>query len=499
MSRFALGEGLVLAIGLVLAVFAATGCSQEAGDLAEDNRGAALITLVAPPEANDLDPLASGVSLRLRRGVPGGGLEDLDVVLRGAALRAEPYEGEQPTRFVVELRQGDVMLARAETAVAVLREDEPDREMVALLVPPKTLVTPVSADGAALLPRVGPGASVTALGDGRIVVAGGALDDAGSPCAPSKPKAIAASAKVVDLLALTTEAEVTLVDARADHAAVPLLGGRVALLGGYVAKAGTIGLGRGVEIVAANQGRSEGASFELARGRARAGVVADGAQIVLVGGDEEAVGAPVASIERFDLGLGTVGTGSLALPRRDPDVALVREPGSERRLLFVLGGVDASGNSIGQGEVFELQGDAFWPVATIVGPTPAAASAAWLGSEQPFTALRIGGLVGGAASDAVLQWSPQSGSWSPTTALAVARSCIGVGAFDGELWLVGGLAADGTASSAVERRGGELSTWDLGAGRVRPAVLPGPGPHLLLAGGRDAQGAAAGVQLYWPY
>lgn len=473
-------------------------CGSEEASTPEPTQGAALITLVAPTEAAGLDPFAAEHTLRLRRGVPGGGLEDIDVVLRDGALRAEPYAGDQPTRFVVEVQKAGAIVARAETAVAVIREDEPDRAMPALLVPPRTLVAPVDADGDALLAQVRPGASVTPLGDGRLWVAGGDVGSGGQPCAPATPEAVVASGRAIDLLGLRAEPEVTLLAGRAYHAAVPLIGGRVALLGGYGGTAGGVGLLRGVEVVTPHEGKTEGASFELARGRARAGVLQDGNVVVLVGGDEEAVGGPTATIERFDLGFGTLATASLATPRRDPAVALVNEPGSERRLLFVLGGRDAAGNAVQQGEVLELKGETYWPLATVLAPTPSATDAAWLASETPFAAARFGGTQGQTPLATALQWSPLTGQWGPANALASARSCMGLGAFDGEVWLVGGLGAGGAADATVERYSPIPAAFSMASGRVGPKVLPGPGPHLLIAGGRDAAGQPAGLGLYWP-
>lgn len=490
-------RALAPALGCLALAWVGVGCGAEADEPGPAVQGAALIELRLPVEAGGLQPFAAGKALRVRRGVPGGGLEDADFELRDDQVRVAPYEGDQPTRFVVEVLEGAQTLARAETAAAVIRASEADRALPALAVPPRTLVVPVDADGAPLLGAVAPGASVTDLGQGRLLVAGGDVAAAGSPCAPALPSGVRAEAQLVDLLALS-RADIALVDGRAWHAAAPIAGGRVVLLGGYVGKGGVVGLSAGVEVVVPHAGKSEGASFDLARGRARAAVVSDGAQLLLVGGDEDGSAGGPATIERFDLAIGTLGLRALAVRRLDPAAVIVREPGTERRLLFVLGGRDGAGNSLSGGEVFELKGEEIWPLGSVVGPSPALTDAGWLATETPFAVLRVGGAGSGGASADVQSWSPQLGSWSPATPLAQPRACFAMASFDQELWIAGGVGADGAASGALERRGAEPASFELGAGRVGGVVQPGPGPLLLLAGGRDAAGAAAGLGLYWP-
>lgn len=506
---------LRLASALALAVLSATvlvciGCSgggvdsdADAGDTqaaVPSQGGLRLRLVVASADLPTWDGEAAKAPT-LFRSAPGKPLiplaNDEWSLLPDGRLRIEALPDATPTRVVAELRGDDgALLARAESGAAVVAEGEADREVSALWLRVGALTTAQDVDGVPLLADVAAGASVTPLGNGRWAVVGGAPGLA--PCAGGVPTTVRGEAAIVDVSGLAVEAKVPLVDSRSHHGAALVPGGKVALLGGYVAKGGAVGPSAGVELLVPYAGTSAGATVELGRARARFGLAGDGERWLLAGGDE--AGAP--SVELWSLATGTVTTASLSVRRLDPAVALAQEARSGKLLLVVAGGVDASGAPHANGELFEVLGDALVPFGAFPTLNPALLDGSWVATNPPLAVWRFGGQeVGGASSAAVarLGLTESLASWKPQADLSAARGCAAAGLVDGEVWLIGG--RDGTTPSAAWDRvvvGAEASAGTLSAARVGGVVLAGPGPTLLLAGGRDAAGQALGLQLLLP-
>lgn len=492
---------LVGLVGLV-------GCSDddapvEQADVAVavPSAGGLRLRLIVPAAAQASWDAEAAKTPLLFRSAPGKPLipvaDDEWMVTDDGRIRIEALPESTPTRLVAELRDNTgALLARAESGAAVVAETEPDRAVAALWLRVGVLTTVQDVDGAPLLADVAAGTSVTALGGGRWVIAGGAPGLA--PCTDDLPGSVRSDAVVVDVSGMGIESTVKLLDARSHHGAALVSGGKVALLGGYVAKGGAVGPSAGVELIVPYAGTSAGATVELGRARARFGLVGDAERWLLAGGDE--AGAP--SVELWSLATGTVTTASLSGRRLDPAAALAQEARSGKLLLVVAGGVDATGNPHGNGELFEVLGDALVPFGAFPTLSPALRDGFWVATNPPLAAWRFGGAsIAGlpAATVARLGLTESLASWKPQPELSAARSCSAAGLIDGEVWLIGG--RDGATPSAAWDRiviGAEASAGTLSQARVGGRVGPGPGPTLLLAGGRDAKGATLGLQLLLP-
>jgi hypothetical protein len=506
-----------LACLVMLAFFIASGCGEDAAKNAEADGaasdvavaavGGVRVRLVVPLEAPEIGVAAAAAlagdagEVMIRRGVPSGGLDSVGFALVGdGLLRVLPYEGEQATRFVIELRVAGNVLARAETAVVIVRDLEPDRVVDALWVPRDRAVALVDGQGAALMVAVASGATSTPLDGARLLIAGGAPGL--EPCGAETPTAFVDTAHVVATSGLHIDSVIDLVDARAFHGAAALAGGRVALLGGYLAKGGEVGVSAGVEIVVPHEGRSEGASFSLAQARARFAVVADAERIVLVGGDNGGAPGSAGTVELWQATSGTLATATLTRRRVAPYAALLTDPASERKLLFVVGGRAGSGadsSALADGEVYEVRPDALLFAGTIPSTTPVVGDAAWTAIPAALAIVRAGGHSVGAPVAQVQLFDAATGTWQQRTPLFVARSCMASSLIDGEWWLIGG-AGDAGAAVAVDRVviGAQSTQGVLTAGRRGGEILPGPGPTLLLSGGVAEDGTPLGLAMYWP-
>jgi len=501
--RLALAAAAAFAIAV-----AGVGCSggdddatQTDATVAVPTTGGLRLRLVVPAAAQASWDAAAAKTPLLFRSAPGKPLipvaDDEWMALPDGQIRVEALPESTPTRVVAELRDGvGALLARAESGAAVVAEAEPDREIAALWLRVGAVTTVQDIAGAPLLPDVAAGASVTALGNGRWLIAGGAPGQ--GPCTIDPPGSVRGQAALVDVSGLQVEATIALVDARSHHGAALVSGGKVALLGGYVTKGGNVGPSAGVELIVPYAGASAGATVELGRARARFGLAGDAERWLLAGGDE--AGAP--SVELWSLATGTVTTASLNVRRLDPAVALAQEARSGKLLLVVAGGVEPGGAPHANGELFEVLGDALVPFGAFPTLSPALRDGFWVATNPPLTAWRFGGeTIAGLPSATVarLGLTESLASWKPQPALSAARSCSAAGLVDGEVWLIGG--RDGATPSASWDRiviGADASAGTLAAARLGGSVQAGPGPTLLLAGGRDAAGASLGLQLLLP-
>ncbi len=488
-------------IACIVACTAAPGCdggpaaAPAASDaaVAVPDRGGLRLRLHAPVERPDLASPPAEQLRFLRRTVGSADEPVVGAPLSDGRLRFEPLGPDVATQIMAELRDASgVLLARAEGPVAVVSAEEPDRDIEALWLPVGAMVAARSSDGAPLGQPVGAGAGVTVLSGGRLLVSGGA--DLG-PCQPGKPTTISAAATVLDPTAMRVEATWKLLDGRSHHGASALPGGRVALLGGYLAKAGVIGPNAGVELAVIHEARSEGASVELASARARFALADDGEQLWLVGGDQE--GTP--NVELFSIAVGTLATAPLVGTRLDPAAALHDDVRSSKRYLLVAGGRDGTGAARADGQIYEVKGQSLLSVGTLPAVTPTAADPAWLLASSPLSVWRLGGAASGGALadvrrlsllDPLLQWQVQP-------SLGVGRHCMATAQREGGLWLFGGRDGDGAASDAVEvvHAGTERKVYTLGAGSVGAVAAPGPGHAWALVGGGGA--ATAGAPALW--
>ncbi len=455
--------------------------------------GGLRLRLHAPVERPDLESPPADQLRFVRRTVGSADEPVLGAELADGRIRFEPLGPDLATQIIAELRDaGGVLLARAEGPIAVVSAEEPDRQLDALWLPVGAMVAALSTDGTPLAAAIGAGAGVTVLSGGRLLISGGG--DLG-PCQPGEPTAVAAKAAVLDPTAMRVEASWMLVDGRSHHGASALPGGRVALLGGYLAKGGAIGPSAGVEFAVIHEARSEGASVELAAARARFALADDAEQLWLVGGDQE--GSP--NVELFNIAVGTLATAPLLGARLDPAAALHDDPRSSKRYLLVAGGRDGAGAARADGQVFEVKGQTLLSVGTLPAVAPAAADPAWMLGSTPLSVWRLGGATSGGALadvrrlsllDPLLQWQAQP-------SLAVGRFCMASAQRDGSLWLFGGRDGSGAASDAVEvvHAGSERKVYALGAGSVGRVAAHGPGKAWALVGGDGA--AAAGAPALW--
>ena len=453
-----------------------TAAASAAADAAEVGIGGAMIQPIAPPEAGDLWPMDDGWRVRITRQAAGGA-DELAATLDGphdGAIRVLPFAG-QPTTFRLELRDASgVLRAQASTASAIYDQTEPDRQVVAFLLPPDGVVSAVDAAGVPLgLPGL-LGSSATTMATGDVLFVGGAQYAGGAPCAPG------AAGSPTDLIwrydpadgGLTAFAKLN--TARSFHVAAALSPVVLAVLGGQTqATAAGSAATAGVELIRTDVGTTQAAVQPLSIARARACGVSIGGRLIVAGG----LGPAGASAELWDPAIGSVGKPIvLSPPRYDAACVSARDPANDRDLVFIVGGRSATG-AIAEVLPVAVEDGGLVPFLPIPLPAGPLHQAFVHVPHQTFTLVVAGGFAGpDGASPSAKAWinlfgATSSANWQPLAGLSAARGCAAAAVVDGgaRALLLGGMAASGEPLAAIDQL-----LFGGGAGPALAVALPQP-------------------------
>lgn len=296
------------------------------------------------------------------------------------------------------------------------------------------------------------GATVSALADGRVLVAGG--EGAG-----------AASADILAADGSAVAATAALVHARADHVATTLADGRVLITGGGSATA---------ELFDPEMGTFQATgALDADRSGHSATLLADG-KVLVVGGTDAQGASARASV--FDPGSGAfVPVGMLEAPRSGHAARLL----PDGRVLLIGGGPATA-------ELYEPAQHRFVATGTPV-HVHAAPSATLLGSGRVL-------VVGGARGSAEL-YDPESGTFAAVGRDEAARAAhLATLLGDGRVLIVGG-AAPAALYDPVTGQFGPAAGGPA-ADRERSAMALLDDGRVLLAGGEHAGAALSSTLIY---
>ncbi len=315
--------------------------------------------------------------------------------------------------------------------------------------------------------RVPAGAAVTALGDGRVWIAGGHEDG----------RVLESIVTLRPGDALATRSGARLFVERTGATATALAGELVLVAGG----AGAVdGAGEDtLEIIDAGADARVGDGFLRAPRREHAAIAVGDRAVLLAGGRERAGDAPQAELELVTVGeegsaAESAVTGRLSVARAGATL-LALDDGR----IAIAGGVDASGAAVGAIELYDAQARSVEPMAELP-PRAGAAYAALPGARV----VQIGGQV--------------EGEWTGEVEVALGEAVVALGDVLPELAAPRATAlADGRVlvigrdESTMRARGvlldvGSARVEDVGASRAATVLLP-------LADGSVAEGDAEGL------
>lgn len=401
---------------------------------------------VAVGDAASLTAVFSGGSGRIEPG--------LGAVQSGVPVSTPPLAGPQRYTLVVDV-PGQVALRRELTVTPQYR----DR-----YVP---LATPQPLQYHAVL----------AASDGSVVVFGGS-------------RGLATMSEAIDRFDPATRQFTrigSMATGRTQHTAVALGGDRALVVGGQVGLS-TAGF---AELVDLRSGAVEPAGWPVRPRTRHAAVALPDGRVLLVGGIDNA------SVELWDPATRRFRLVAAAMhnPREFPSATLL----ADGRVLIVGGDHIVASQRLA--EVFDPRTERFEPVASPLDGERRAMHAAhrlddgrvWvLGGE-----LRTG--TGFVPLDSVLVFDPATQTLQPQGRLDTPRSLVRslLGA-DGQVRLFGGFTADEPAARSASRYGpGAAALAAMPAGRAWHTVTALADGRVLILGGDDAQGGAAGGGLLY--